>query len=55
MVDRNKTGRGIYPTSKGVQRRMVLMVNFIFLISLFCFVVATYDLVYDVEALFPLP
>ena len=39
--------------SQGVQLRMVLVVNFfrIFEIIFFCFVVAIFDLVHDVEAI----
>ena len=50
---------------KGVQRRQVLVVNFcwqVLVVNLFislklffCFVVATFDLVHDVEAIFHLP
>ena len=40
----------------GVQHRMVLVVNFfVFLKSLFCFVVAIYDLAQYTEAIFHLP
>ena len=40
-------------TSQGVQRRMVLVVTYfgIFGLFVFCFVVAIFDLVHDVEAI----
>ena len=41
----------------GVQRNMILVVSFFifFSIFLFCFVVAIFDLVHDVKAIFYLP
>ena len=43
--------------SKGVQRRMVLVVNFFvfFKLFIFCFVVAIFYLVHNVMAIFHLP
>ena len=34
---------------------MVLVVNFLYFLYIFLFVVAIFDLVHDVEATFPLP
>ena len=41
-------------SSRG-ERRMVLVVNFLYFLNLFCFVVALCDLVFDVVATFHLP
>ena len=45
------------PPQQGVQDRMVLVVNFFrfFENIFFCFVVAMFNLMHDVEAIFPLP
>ena len=44
-------------THQGVQRRMDLVVNFFLCLKLkfFCFIVAMFDLVHDVKAVFQLP
>ena len=55
-VDEWLPSKGLF-NSHGVQRRMISVVNFfpIFIIIIFCFVVAICDLVHAVEAMYGLP